>query len=78
MKNTLSFAISPDGRAVFQPLEAPVKASATPTDADAQRALAWLARGKPQADIVHGDAVPSQGKADLAKFRPASYRRTKG
>jgi hypothetical protein len=48
-----------------------------PTDADAVRALAWLARGKPQAEIVHDNAAPRQTKADLAKFRQASYRRKK-
>ncbi len=47
-----------------------------PADADAQRALAWLARG-PQAEIVPDDAVPPQSKADLAKFRPASIKRSK-
>ncbi len=77
-KNTLSFAISLDGPAVFRPLKVPTKAGAMPTDADAQRALAWLARGKPEAEIVHDDAAPAQDKADLAKFRPAFYRRKKG
>ena len=77
-KNTLSFAISLDGPAVFRPLKAPAKAPAVPTDADAQRALEWLARGKPQADIVHDHTAPAQDKSDLAKFRPASYRRKKG
>jgi hypothetical protein len=49
-----------------------------PTDADAARALAWLARGKPQSEIVHDNGAPKQTKADLAKFRQASYRREKG
>jgi hypothetical protein len=48
-----------------------------PEDADAQRALAWLERGKPQAEIVRDDAVPAQSKAGLEKFRPASYRRSR-
>ncbi len=77
-KNRLSFAITPDSPPVPRPVEATAKAAAMPTDADAQRALAGLARGKPQADIVHDDAVPTQNKADLAKFRPASYRRKMG
>jgi hypothetical protein len=54
-----------------------VAAARTPEDADAQRALAWLERGKPAKEIVFDDAVPQQSKADLAKFRPASYRRTR-
>jgi hypothetical protein len=48
-----------------------------PRDADAQRALAWLERGKPQAEITHDDALPAQSKTDLNKFRPASYRRSR-
>ena len=80
MKNTLSFVSTLDlgsGRAVRRPSKAPRKADAVPSDADAQRALAWLARKKPQAEIVHDDAVPKQSKADLAKFRRISYRRDK-
>lgn len=46
-------------------------------DADAVRALAWLKRGKPRAEIAHDDAVPSQTPADLKLFRKASYRREK-
>jgi hypothetical protein len=52
--------------------------SGIPTDADAVRALAWLERGKPQAEIVHDEAVPKQNKTDLARFRRAAYRRQKG
>ena len=52
-------------------------AEPVPEDADAQRALAWLERGKPQAEIVLDDAAPMQSKADLKKFRPASYRRSR-
>jgi hypothetical protein len=48
-----------------------------PEDADAQRALAWIERGKPQAEIVRDDAVPAQTQTDLKKFRPASYRRSR-
>ena len=48
-----------------------------PDDADAQRALAWLERGKPQGEIVHDDAVPAQSQTGLEQFRPASYRRTR-
>jgi len=47
-----------------------------PEDADAQRALEWLARGRPQAKITHDDATPAQTQTDLKKFRPASYRRS--
>ena len=48
-----------------------------PADVDARRALAWLERGQPQGEIVYDDAVPRQDAAELAKFRPASYRRNK-
>lgn len=50
---------------------------AAPLDADAERALAWLARGKPQADILYDDAVPPQTAADRDAFAKASYRRVK-
>jgi hypothetical protein len=50
----------------------------TPADADAQRAVAWQDRGQPQAEIVFDDAVPKQTKANLARFRRASYQRQKG
>ena len=53
----------------------PVTAAQVPEDADAQRALAWVQRGKPHAEIVFDDAVPQQSKADLKTFKPASYRR---
>ena len=80
MKSTLSFVRTLDlkpGRAARRPAKAPRKAEPVPSDADARRALAWLARKKPQAEIVHDDAVPKQSKADLAKFRRISYRRDK-
>jgi hypothetical protein len=48
-----------------------------PADADAQRALAWLARDTPQADIVRDDATPVQSPADLNRFRPAACRRSR-
>ncbi len=46
-------------------------------DADAQRVLAWLKRGKPGKEVVFDDAVPAQSEADLAKFRATSYRHTR-
>ena len=46
-----------------------------PHDADAERAMAWLQRGMPQDEIVYDDAVPRQSATELAKFRPAGYRR---
>jgi hypothetical protein len=52
------------------------ESSGIPADADAQRALAWLDRGKPQAEIVYDASTPRQSRADLAGFRPASYRRS--
>jgi hypothetical protein len=57
--------------------QGPADAVPVPRDADAQRALAWLERGKPQAEITHDDALPAQSKTDLNKFRPASYRRSR-
>jgi hypothetical protein len=51
------------------------KAQPLPTDADAQRALAWVARGQPQAEITYDEAAPKQTEADLARFHPMAYRR---
>ena len=45
-----------------------------PEDADALRALAWLEAGAIQT-TTDDDAVPVQTKAELDRFRPASYRR---
>lgn len=78
MKPPSMYAISPDlqprRRRVRQAASVP-QATDVPLDADAARALAWLDAGQPQAEIVYDEAVPRQSKADLAKFRPASYRR---
>jgi hypothetical protein len=80
-KNTSSFVIT------HEPAPKPMCPTArmkheqdgvAPTDADAQRALAWQDRGKPQAEIVFDDAVPKQTKSNQARFRRASYRREKG
>ena len=49
------------------------KAKAPLVDADALRALAWLERGQPDAEIVYDDDVPRQTAAELREFRPASY-----
>jgi len=49
--------------------------SSEPTDADALRALAWLRRGKPEADVRPDDIAPAQTPAELAEFRKASLRR---
>jgi hypothetical protein len=44
-------------------------------DADALRALAFIQRGRPQAEIVPDDATPFQTAEELAAFRKAGYRR---
>ncbi len=81
MKSTPSTATTLSARALRsrRPPERQGTAPAVPVpeDADARRALAWLERGKPQAEIVRDDAVPAQSKADLEKFRSASYRRSR-
>jgi hypothetical protein len=81
MKSTLSSATTLSARALRSRRTAARQGAApavpVPEDADAQRALAWLERGKPQAEIVRDDAVPAQSKAGLEKFRPASYRRSR-
>lgn len=56
---------------------APPVADPLPTDADAVRALAWLARTAPGDAIVYDDAVPKQGKSELSLFQKASYRRAR-
>ena len=80
MKSTHSSATTLSARALRSRRSAarqgPADAVPVPRDADAQRALAWLERGKPQAEITHDDAVPAQSKTDLNKFRPASHRRS--
>jgi hypothetical protein len=81
MKNTHSSAttLSPRALRTRRPAARQGSASAAPvaTDADAQRALSWLARDKPQAEITRDDATPAQTQTDLKKFRPASYRRSR-
>jgi hypothetical protein len=78
MKNTSSFVttLEPD-RVARRPGKTGQKGKLIPMDADAQRALAWVARGKPQSEIVHDDTVPKQSHADLAQFQRVSYRRIK-
>jgi hypothetical protein len=44
-------------------------------DADAIRALAWLARGEPENEIVFDEAAPKQTPEELALFEPFSYVR---
>ena len=61
-------------RTAARPVKAGPKSKAQPTDADAQRALAWVARGQPQGEIAYDETAPKQGKADLRRFRRASYR----
>jgi hypothetical protein len=46
-------------------------------DPAAARALAWLARGEPQDDIVYDEAAPRQTPEELAAFRKAGYRKAK-
>jgi hypothetical protein len=79
MKNTLSSGSTRSTQALRAKRPAArastVTAAQVPEDADAQRALAWVQRGKPHAEIVFDDAVPQQSKADLKTFKPASYRR---
>jgi hypothetical protein len=79
MKSTLSSVTTPNARPLRtrRPVarQGAAPAATVADDADAQRALAWLKRGKPQAEIVPDDAVPGQTQTDLKKFRPASYRR---
>lgn len=78
MKSTFSFATTLESGAVRRVRrKAAVEGGDTPTDADALRALAWLDRGKPQAEIVDDEAAPKQTKAELARFHRASYRRKK-
>ena len=79
MKNTSSFVTTLEpGQVVRRPAGKTVpKGKLIPTDADAQRALAWVARGKPQSEIVHDDTVPKQSPADLAQFQQTSYRRVR-
>jgi hypothetical protein len=81
MKSTLSSPTTLSSRALCirrsAARQAPAAAVPVPRDADPQRALAWLERGKPQAEITYDDAVPAQSKTDLNKFRPASYRRSR-
>jgi len=47
-----------------------------PTDAAAQRALAWLERGQPNAEIVFDETAPRQTPEELAQFEPESLCRT--
>lgn len=81
MKSTHSSATTPNARSLRTRRPAArqgaAPAATVAEDADAQRALAWLERGKPQAEIVPDDAVPAQTQTDLKKFRPASYRRSR-
>jgi hypothetical protein len=46
-----------------------------PTDDAARRALAWLERGQPDAEIVFDEAAPKQTPEELAQFQRASLRR---
>jgi len=48
-----------------------------PADAAAVRALAWLARGEPEHEIIYDEAAPKQTPEELAAFRKASYRKVK-
>ncbi len=79
MRSRLTSVTTPDARPLRTRRPAARQGTApvatAEEDADAQRALAWLKRGKPQAEIVPDDAVPAQTQTDLKKFRPASYRR---
>ncbi len=50
-------------------------ADAEPLDADALRALAWLARGEPESEIVFDEIAPRQTTEELAQFKPHSYVR---
>lgn len=80
MKRTRSSATTPSARARRNRPSAArqgrTPAVPVPEDADAQRALAWLERGKPRSELVPDEAVPAQSKVDLEKCRPASYRRS--
>ena len=81
MKNTLSSNTTRNAQAL-RALRTAARSGAAaqavvPEDADAQRALAWLQRGKPGKEVVFDDAVLAQSEADLGTFRPASYRRTR-
>ncbi len=46
--------------------------SELPQDAEARNALAWLARGMPDDEIVYDDNAPRLTKEQLAQFEPAS------
>jgi hypothetical protein len=75
MKKACSSATTPEG--VRTPAGASRRDRPLPHDADAERAMALLRRGKPQDEIVYDDSVPRQSDAEMAEFRPAAYRREK-
>ena len=50
------------------------KRAATPSDADAQDALEFARRGRPETEIGYSDDAPKLTDTQLAEFRPASFR----
>jgi hypothetical protein len=51
--------------------------NAVPTDDAALRALAWLDRGQPDAEVVYDETVPKQTPQDLKHFERRRLVKTK-
>ncbi len=79
-RRTSSSANTPDqepGRADRGIAKPAHKLKVLPSDADARRAMEWMKRAQPQAEVVYDEVAPKQTWEELARFRPVPYRRSK-